>query len=346
MAKKKFEGVAAAFEANSGGLLNAASRNASIKKSSVYRIPRGQIVAHEMETTIYPDMAPEAKPDAKLYALAHAIKQGGLNAPLRVYALDDGRYRLLGGHRRLAANNLAVEELGYEDGEEVPCVIVEPPSAARPFEATEALIEDNLHRDKSDYTRMQEIVQMYACGEARRELGETIVQIRDFVKERLGVGDTEITRCKKIASSLAPELMQKFKEELIPATVAYEVARCDPEVQQYIIERWHGETPLSLPGLAAYVGEYEAAHKETAPKGESATKKAPVAPTPKSISEGLSFLSTEVERVERRLSSPAAAQLGKRAVNQILKKIQKYNSALLTLQSELESLGLFDTEEA
>lgn len=342
MAKKKFTGISEAFEANSGGLLNDASRDMGIKRSSVYRIPRGQIVSHEMESTIYPDMAPGAEPDESLYALARAIKQNGLHAPLRVYALDDGRYRLLGGHRRLAANNLAVDELGYEDGETVPCILVDPLDAT---DETEALILDNLHRNKSDYTRMQEIVQMYACGEARRARGENIVQIRDFVKERLGVGDTEVTRFKKIHSDLIPELMQKFRENMIPATVAYEVARCDTEVQQFIAERWSGDTPLSLPGMAAFIGEYETAHKEAPKVKKETAAKAPSAPVPKSIPEGLTFLSTEVTKVERRLSSPVVERLDKRTLKQILKKIQRHNTALLALQAELDALGLYDTEE-
>lgn len=73
--------------------------------------------------------------------LAENIEMNGLMQPLAVYDLEDGRYMLVSGHRRLAA----IKKLGQN---EVLCVIV--PAPKDEFEESEKLTAANFARRKSE----------------------------------------------------------------------------------------------------------------------------------------------------------------------------------------------------
>ena len=87
---------------------------------------------------------------AELRALAEDIARRGIQTPLKVYARDDGEYVLIGGHRRRAANELAIKLYPEyrEKGSKLPCIIKPAYDPNKQYEAIEDMILDN-PREKS-----------------------------------------------------------------------------------------------------------------------------------------------------------------------------------------------------
>ena len=341
MASNKFAGVGASFNRNTSGLLNDASKKLAVKQETVRFLPREKLHVSPEEGKVYPRWNEEAKLDA----LARDIAARGIQNPVIVYATEDGEYEILGGHRRTAANKIAVEKYGYENGELVPCIIRKAPVTGREFERTEGLILSNLQRDKSDYEHMMEIVGLRACAEKRKAAGEDIPSPRDYVVTRLGVSSTELTRYEKINESLTNGLMDMFRNEFIASTVAYELARMPEDCQEYIYESIDHDEILSLPRTAELQNLF-AASKLAAAKEDGDESPAPQAPAkveipvPATFNEGAVMLNSAFTSLNHALNSNV--NIDRRTQTKILKKIQKQMVALKKLQMELAAYGLLD----
>lgn len=342
MAKKSFTGVGASFANNTSALLNAASLQQTAKAESITWIPAEQVHPNPEEDALY-DVD-------SLDALARDIAERGITNALRVKPDGMGEFIVIGGHRRRAANQIAYEKYGYEKGEKLPCFITSAPAAGREFESTEDMILDNLQRDKTDFNRMMEIVKFKECTEARRRAGEDIPVVRDRIKERLGVSDSEITRFEKIYNSLHKELMPYYRAQKIATSVAYEIARLEEEIQEFIVQQWDKEEPLNLPLMNVITAKYydlyakgkqrQDAKPEAEESEEPARKKTISIPKPESIDEGMDMLSKSFTNISTMLSSERAQQLSKKDKGKLLKRIQKEMSVLMALQNDLAKLGL------
>ena len=362
---KKFS-VAAALKKNKINIendenelpaFNEVTRATALKSVPVVWIPRNEIRTNPEEDEVY-DID-------EIDALAADIAERGIQTPLNVIPAEDEGYIIIGGHRRLSANDMAKEKYGYKNADSVPCIVNGETKPGREFENTEKMILDNLQRVKSDYSRMMEIIRFEECTLKRREAGEDIPNVRERTKARLGVGDTEITRFKKIHDSLYPDMMPAFRRGLIATTVAYEVAKTEEACQKYISDNWDRGEPLSLALFNALTARYLDEKKEHVGNGESATltatedtpadtdttsegkgpkdekpAKAISIPKPASIDEGMTMLDTAFTGVKKTLEGASTAQLNKKDVKKVLKKIEKQMAALTALQNELRMLGL------
>lgn len=288
MANKKNISVGDAFRSavnlTSTIPLNEASRGLAIKQDKISMLPRNQIHEAREESDIYPELR-------GVEALAADIRERGIQTPLTVIPNDEGEFVLLSGHRRLKAYDIACETLGYDNGGVVPCIVSKKPSAGREFEVAEALILNNLQRDKTDYERMMEIVTFKSCVEARRVCGEKIPIVRDRVRDRLGVSDTTITRFDKIYTSLDKRLMPSFREGMIASSVAYEVAKLDKAAQDKIVAAWDMKSQLQLNTVNAILAGAAKSNEDT-PETVKRVKY-----VPSSIHEGVSEFRSSIEKI-------------------------------------------------
>lgn len=336
---------------------NEVTRAKALKSVPIVWIPRNEIRTNPEEDEVY-DID-------EIDALAADIAERGIQTPLNVIPAEDEGYIIIGGHRRLSANDMAKEKYGYKHADSVPCIVNSETRHGREFENTEKMILDNLQRVKSDYSRMMEIIRFEECTLKRREAGEDIPNVRERTKARLGVGDTEITRFKKIHDSLYPDMMPAFRKGLIATTVAYEVAKTEDACQKFISDNWDREEPLSLALFNALTARYLDEKKGNAANSESVAsiesediptsndapsdnadvkekkgEKTVSLPKPASIDEGMSMLDTAFTGVRKTLEGASAVQLNKKDVKKVLKKIEKQMAALTALQNELRMLGL------
>lgn len=331
-AKKKFD-IGEQYR-KSNLALSAESRKHAIQTEKVSYLQRSQLHVSPVEKKYYPELR-------DLDALALDIMQRGIQTPLRVMVeystnCEDGdidhTYEVTSGHRRMAAYDIAVEKYGYSGGKGLPCIIDPRPDEESLYEAEEALILNNLQRDKTDYEKMMEIVGFKKCTEQRKAAGENIPVIRDRVKERLGVTDSDITRFEKIYNSLLPDLMFEFKNSNIAATVAYEVAKQEQACQEYINEYWVKEGALQSSMVATLVQQFYSGQKENV----STPEKKPVDHhIPASIADGCEELNSMVTELSAILDAERMGGVSKKLDKQLRKKIGKQVEQMKKLQAEI-----------
>jgi len=317
-------------------ILNDVSRDL-ITGERISRIKRNKIELNARNEIVY---------DVKeLDALAKDISERGIQEPLLLRLKPDGKYIITSGHRRFAANEIAIEKYGY-DGEYLPCIVRDNISDS--IDEREALILNNLQRDKSDYNRMMEIVEMRQCAEERRDRGETIINIRHYLMERLGVSNSEISRFERIHSSLIPELMLLFRAERIATNVAHEIAKLDRPAQEFIYRNWHSsdETEmLAFPIMSNLLEQYQQSIHSDLP-AEKATietsKKQKIQVS--SIDEGITEISSCLKTVLSQIKSCPDFQDAK-TEKKMLRQINKVYSELLVLQEYVLRLAQSTSNE-
>lgn len=283
MAKKV--NVMAALEVNNASLLNKTSQSLAIQTDQIYWLPREKVHPHPAEENIYDTsefcIPNETSADdsmgsdvddgehkdryAELRALAEDIARRGIQTPLKVYARDDGEYVLIGGHRRRAANELAIKLYPEyrEKGSKLPCIIKPAYDPNKQYEAIEDMILDNLQREKSDYDKVRETAMYHECLSQRKQSGEDI-KIRQTIIKHLGRSDSEITRHLLIMKDLIPGLLEYFKQDLIAQTVAYEIAKKEVPFQRFLLDdsTWDKHTKLSLRDVRIIEDKYQDALRE------------------------------------------------------------------------------------
>ena len=338
---KKFTGVGASFAKNASVLLNEAAEQFAVQSDMIRWLPRESIIDNPFEMETYGGENGSLERDDELMALARNIAERGIQIPTVVIPAEGDKYILIGGHRRKYANDIAVDELGYAEGEKIPCIVAEAPAVGHEYELRERMIFDNLNRTKTDYTRMMEIIGIEDVAEKRKKNGENIQSIREYIKDHLGVSDPEITRYKKVYSSLHEGLMPAFKNQQIAATVAYTIATLPAEEQDYINENWDHKDVLSLPTLNMLIAQYSCVSSKNEHAKQERNKKAPHnVPLPQSMDEGVHMLSAALKGIDQNLAVPTN-KIGKAEQKRILKKVQKHIVALAALQDELLAYGMF-----
>jgi len=160
-------------------------------------------------------------------ALADSIKLNGLLEPLIVYPYGNtaGLYRLISGHRRLAA-------LQLNKAETAPCRVVEKPASSAREDLM--LISANGQRTKTGAEIALEAEKMTAALiSLKKEGAELPGRLRDIVADALGTSSTALARKQVIDKGLkVPGFRQAWESGKMGETVAYELARL-PEKQQY-----------------------------------------------------------------------------------------------------------------
>ena len=160
-------------------------------------------------------------------ALADSIALDGQLEPLIVYPYgsDEELYRLISGHRRLAALRLLKAETAL-------CrVVPKPESSAR---EDLLIIHANAQRVKTPGELAAEIESTTAALIALKKEGvELPGRLRDHVAEALGISPTALARKKVIRDKLAvPGFKQAWESGKLPEASAYELAQL-PAEQQY-----------------------------------------------------------------------------------------------------------------
>ena len=331
MAKKRFDFA----KANSGifegeernltneviGIFNDVSQNAT-NVETVSMLHISKLIPNERNNLVY-DLD-------KLDALARDIAERGIQQPILVRQKPDGNFLITSGHRRYEAAKIAQEKYGFTS-ERLPCIIRD--NIKDDIDEREALIFDNNQRDKSDYNRMMEIVEIRACGEARRERGEDIPNIREYIMQKLEIGTAEISRFERIHKSLCEELMQDFREKRISVHVAHEVAKLSVESQQYISAHWNREEApqLTYPLMTKLVEDFNKA-PDSVEKKPAIVKKQSIKYT--SIEEGFEDLLYRMGAIQKSVSVYANSLEEKekkillRSANRILKEIDELNETI------------------
>nr|DAF52559.1 MAG TPA: hypothetical protein [Siphoviridae sp. ctAjZ17] len=220
------------------------------KQAIIYKDPRELVPTQENFYT--------TKNISKLKA---SIKiTGYLMQPILIENVD-GEDKVLAGHRRRLCCIELIEE-GDTRFEKVPCMYAaeinvsedkeltpEQREAITPFLRQFKVIQANNYRDKNDWERMQEALEMEKIVKNLKEKVGITGTVRENLKDLLGVSNAQFGRYKNISNHLIQELMEEFQDGGINISVADAAASLKPELQQQAYEMFMKNKVLSLPDI-------------------------------------------------------------------------------------------------
>ena len=220
------------------------------KQAIIYKDPRELVPTQENFYT--------TKNISKLKA---SIKiTGYLMQPILIENVD-GEDKVLAGHRRRLCCIELIEE-GDTRFEKVPCMYAaeinvsedkeltpEQREAITPFLRQFKVIQANNYRDKNDWERMQEALEMEKIVKGLKEKVGITGTVRENLKELLGVSNSQFGRYKNISNHLSEELMEEFQDGEINISVADAAASLEPELQKMAYEMYMKNKILTLPDI-------------------------------------------------------------------------------------------------
>ena len=167
--------------------------------------------------------------EAKLEDLKNSIALSGIMDPPTVTRTEDGKLRLISGHRRTAAVRALVKE-GREDLRKVPVFVRSPKSAA--MEELELIMANSTARVLTSAEISQAAQRVERLLYDLKEQGvEFPGRMRDHVAEACNVSKTKLANLHMIEENLISDFKAKWAAGKLPDATALELARCDPDLQ-------------------------------------------------------------------------------------------------------------------
>ena len=172
--------------------------------------------------------------------LKRSIELVGILQPLLVSRPENGKYRVIAGHRRRLAALSLLEE-GKEEMRFVPCVFKKEDVRDRL-----ALIMANRFRDKTDWEKMMEAIQAEELAKELKKEYSLNGRTREVLAEITGTTEAQLGRYKSIYNNLSARLMKNFRESVINVSVAVELCGMSAAGQEKAADRIEEEGTLPL----------------------------------------------------------------------------------------------------
>ena len=173
-----------------------------------------------------------------LEELAGSIEMLGLQQPILVRPVQNGRYVVISGHRRREALRLIAEGGSQQFADGVPCIV-------DAGEASKALQELKLIMANADTRKMSSADQNKQAERIEDLLRQLVDEgyvfpgrLRDWVSKLSGMSRTKLARLKVIREKLAPELLKDYSKGALNEAVAYELAQRPVEMQRRICDAY------------------------------------------------------------------------------------------------------------
>lgn len=150
---------------------------------------------------------------------------------LVVTPLEDGKYKILSGHRRHRAVGMLLDE-GKTEYEFLPCSVEQIEDADRAVREQVLLIAANSQREKTTWDKLEEVRRMrYLQRQAKAEQGLN-GRVRDLVARSLNISSSRVAKYDSILNNLISPLMEEIKADNLPISTAYELSKLNTEQQQ------------------------------------------------------------------------------------------------------------------
>lgn len=166
--------------------------------------------------------------------LKQSIRALGILQPLLIEEREGKDYILAGHSRRKCCLEL-IEE-GLDRFKRIPCVYKPKIEFRTETETDEivrkiVIIQSNTYREKTDWEKMTESLQMEELVKELREKTDLEGKTREIVSDLIGVSSTQIGRYHSISSNLSGELMDAFKQNKLNVSTAAELAGLNEKYQ-------------------------------------------------------------------------------------------------------------------
>ena len=181
--------------------------------------------------------------------LKQSIKVLGILQPLLIEERDGKDYILAGHSRRKCCLEL-IEE-GMDRFRKVPCVYkpkIELSTASEEDEIIRKIIiiQSNTYREKTDWEKMTEALQMEELVKELREKTDLEGKTREIVSDLIGVSSTQIGRYHSISNNLSERLADAFRQNKLNISTAAELAGLNEKYQTKACELLENAGQLAL----------------------------------------------------------------------------------------------------
>lgn len=181
--------------------------------------------------------------------LKQSIKALGILQPLLIEERDGKDYILAGHSRRKCCLEL-IEE-GMDRFRKIPCVYkpkIELSTASEEDEIIRKIIiiQSNTYREKSDWEKMTEALQMEELVKELREKTDLEGKTREIVSDLIGVSSTQIGRYHSISNNLSERLADAFRQNKLNISTAAELAGLNEKYQTQACELLENAGQLAL----------------------------------------------------------------------------------------------------
>ena len=181
--------------------------------------------------------------------LKQSIKVLGILQPLLIEERDGKDYILAGHSRRKCCLEL-IEE-GMNRFRKVPCVYkpkIELSTASEEDEIIRKIIiiQSNTYREKTDWEKMTEALQMEELVKELREKTDLEGKTREIVSDLIGVSSTQIGRYHSISNNLSERLTDAFRQNKLNISTAAELAGLNEKYQTKACELLENAGQLTL----------------------------------------------------------------------------------------------------
>lgn len=230
MAKQKF---------NLNSLLNQASKTESKEQEESKQESKG----YKIESISVYDLIPS---EDNFYSTENIedLKQsieinGGVKQNLIVTpASEQGKYKLISGHRRHKASMELTEE-GKQEYETLPCIIER--DIDKDKEQLLLIMSNSTTRILTDYEKTKQAETLKEILKKIKQKENIPGRTREIIADILDTSPSQVARMESISKKLTPELKEEFKEQKIGISAAYELSK-KPEQEQKEIHKKFKET--------------------------------------------------------------------------------------------------------
>ena len=190
--------------------------------------------------------------------LAESIQQVGLQQPLLVLQDENGKYRLISGHRRYRAIEKLIKESkwkGKVECKEIDLEEIQIDVSDRTKELY-MLLSGNINRDKTANDRFFEMIgwqEIY--DELKRNKVKTFVGIngveyelkkgRDYISKMTGMSSGDLARLKKIKNHAIEEVIDNLIKGNLSVNLAAEISSLSDDQQRQQLKKVKKEQQLT-----------------------------------------------------------------------------------------------------
>lgn len=206
-----------------------------------------------------------------LGALMESIQANGLLEPPTVVPAEDGKYRLISGHSRMAALRLLAANQDEAVAKQFASVLCRVLPAMTEEQELCAVIEANRQRVKSNALLAQEAEKLKETYIRRKKAGEEFpVGLREWIAKEMQINATKVGNLQVIKKGLkVPGIIARWEKGELPEAAALEIARMDIDTQYRFLD-WMIDNggPWTIKNVQEFVRSRTAA----APAERPATK--------------------------------------------------------------------------
>lgn len=176
------------------------------------------------------------------------VMAGGVRQNLIVEPIDNGKYRIVSGHRRCkAVKELLDEHAGIPST--VPCEIETDPNIAQLLLIT----TNSSTRKLTAWERVEQYTQLESLYRYFKAQNKLPGRKREALAKILQEGPTNVARLKVISDNKNPALIELLKQDRIGISAAYELCKLPPDAEEGFCELVKDKDKVSLSDVKAYI---------------------------------------------------------------------------------------------